>query len=54
MVKSFSNVKAEPISAPDVELFSEIKEIKNAFKNVELIKAGKLKARPAADLLNEL
>lgn len=54
LVKSFSYVKAERISEPDVELFSEIKEIKSAFKNAELIKAGKLKARPAADLLNEL
>lgn len=54
LVKSFSYVKAERISAPDVELFSEIKEIKSAFKNAELIKVGKLKTRPAADLLNEL
>jgi len=46
--------KAEAISAPDAELFSEIKEIKQAFKNVELIKAGTLKTRPASELLNEL
>ncbi len=38
----------------DVELFEEIKEIKKTFKNVEQIKAGKLKGRPVEELLNEL
>ncbi|MDB5285151.1 MAG: hypothetical protein JWR05_100 [Mucilaginibacter sp.] len=46
--------KAKAISAPDAELFEEIKEIKKAFKNVALIKSGKLKGRPAEDFLNEL
>lgn len=54
LIKNYSYVKFEPISAPDAELFDEIKEIKVAFKNAELIKAGKLKTRPAEDLLNEL
>lgn len=54
LIKGYSYVKAQPISAPDVELFNEIKEIKSAFKNVELIKSGKLKTRSAEDLLNEL
>jgi hypothetical protein len=35
-------------------LLQEIKEIKKAFKNIAQIKAGKLKARPATELLNEL
>jgi len=47
-------VKARPISASDAALFEEIDEIKKAFKNVEKIKAGKLKGRPAEELLNEL
>lgn len=46
--------KAEAISAPEAELFKEIKEIKQAFKTVALIKAGKIKTRPASELLNEL
>jgi len=54
IMKSYSYVKAEPISAPDAELLEEIKEIKKAFKNVEKIKAGKLKGRSAEELLNEL
>ncbi len=54
MIKNHSYVKAKAVSAPDAELFAEIKEIKKAFKNVALIKAGKLKGRPAEDFLNEL
>ena len=34
--------------------FDEIKKIKKAFKNVERIKAGKLKGRPAEEFLNEI
>jgi hypothetical protein len=54
IIKNYSYVKAKPISAPDAELFEEINEIKKAFKNVESIKAGKLKGRSAEELLNEL
>ena len=54
IIKSYSYIKAKPISLPYAELFGEIKEIKKAFKNVEQIKAGKLKGRPAEELLNEL
>jgi hypothetical protein len=54
IIKTYSYVSAKPISAPDAELFEEIKEIKKAFKNVEKIKAGKLKGRPAEELLNEI
>jgi hypothetical protein len=49
-----SDAKVKPISAPDAELFAEIGEIKKAFNNVAKIKAGKLKGRPASDLLNKL
>ena len=54
IIKGHSYVKAQPLSAPDAELLKEIGEIKNAFKNVEKIKAGKLKGRPVEELLNEL
>jgi len=54
IVKNYAYVKARPISASDAALFEEIDEIKKAFKNVEKIKAGKLKGRPAEELLNEL
>jgi hypothetical protein len=33
---------------------NELKHIKSAFKQVELLKQGKLKTRPAKDLLSEL
>lgn len=32
----------------------ELKHIQNAFKQVDLLKQGKLKTRPVEDLLNEL
>ncbi len=54
LIKSYSYIKAQPISLPDAELFAEIKEIKNAFKNVERMKSGKLKVRPVDDLLKGL
>ena len=54
MIKSYSYIKSEQLSVLDAEILEEIKEIKKAFKNVELIKSGKLKARPIEDLLNEL
>jgi len=54
MIKDYSYLKAKPLSAPDAELLEEIREIKKAFKNVDRIKSGELKGRPAEDLLNEL
>jgi len=54
LIKNYSDVKAKSISIPDAELLEEINEIKKAFKNVEKIKKGKLKGRPAEELLNEL
>jgi len=54
VIKSYSYVKSKPISEPDAELLEEINEIKKAFKAVEKIKGGKIKGRPAEELLNEL
>ena len=54
MIKNYSYIKAKPVSEPDAALFHEIKEIKIAFKNAEKIKSGKLKGRPAEELLYEL
>lgn len=54
LLSSFNYVKTQPISKKSEELLMEIEEIKKAFENVELIKAGKLEARPAEALLHEL
>ena len=54
MLKNYSDVKVKPVSKQDANLLAEIKEIKKAFKSVNKIKAGKLKGRPAAELLDEL
>ena len=44
-------VKAKPISPQKVQLIEEIKE---SVDNPNLVKKGKLKARPAKELVNEL
>jgi hypothetical protein len=54
LVKQHFDVKAKPISSPDAAILEEIMHIKKAFKNLEKVKAGKLKTRPASELLNEL
>lgn len=54
MVKTFSTVKTESISAPDAALFAEIKHIKKAFKIADGVKRGKIATRSATDFLNEL
>lgn len=51
LLHSFSFVKAETLSGEKALL---IKEMKEAVENLKLVRAGKLKARPARDLLNEL
>jgi len=52
MLKHFSFVKAAtPITDAKAELMQDIKE---AVDELNLVKAGKLKARPAEDLINEL
>jgi hypothetical protein len=51
LLNNFSFVKAKTISPEKAQLLYEIKE---AVENLNLVKEGKIKARPAKDLLNEL
>jgi hypothetical protein len=50
---SKEDIKAKWNSLTDDQK-NELQHIKNAFEQVELLKQGKLKTRPAKDLLNEL
>ncbi len=50
-LKNFSYVKFMPLTAYKAE---ELEGIKEAVEEIKLIKAGKLKARNAEDLFNEL
>lgn len=50
---SKEDIKAKWDSLTDDQK-NELQHIKNAFEQVELLKQGKLKTRPAKDLLNEL
>lgn len=51
VLKSLPYVKTEELTDEKAQLMSEIKE---AVVNLKLVKEGKLKARSAKDLLNEL
>ena len=51
LLKNFSFVKARPLSKDNEELASEIRE---AVANLKLVREGKLKARPARELLDEI
>lgn len=51
LMRSFSYVKARPITDEKAQLLEEIKE---AVENVKLAKQGKLKAKPLTELLDEL
>ncbi len=51
VLKGLSYVKTTPISNEKALLMEEIKE---AVDNLKLVKVGKLKARSAKELLNEL
>lgn len=51
VLKGLSYVKTKMISDEKALLMEEIKE---AVDNLSLVRQGKLKARPAKDLLNEL
>jgi hypothetical protein len=51
LLRSFSFVKASPLSEEKARLIGEIKE---AVENLEMVRSGKLKARPARELLDEL
>ncbi len=51
VLKGLSYVKVKAISDEKALLMEEIKE---AVENLALVRKGKLKARPAKDLLNDL
>jgi hypothetical protein len=51
LLRSFSYVKTKPLTPYKAQVLEELKE---AVENMALIKQGKLKARPAKDLLDEL
>ncbi len=51
LLNSFSFATAKSISPANAALLEEIKE---AVENLNLVKQGKLRARPAKDLLDEL
>jgi len=51
VLRGLSYVKTEPLSEEKALL---IKEIKEAVHEMKLIKAGKLKARPVKELLDEI
>lgn len=51
LLSSLSFVKAKPFSDENAVLVDEIKE---AVEELKLVRQGKLKARPARDLMNQL
>lgn len=51
LLNNFPFAKAKPISPAKAELLEELKE---AVDNLNLVKEGKMKARPARDLLDEI
>lgn len=51
LLNSFSFAKAKKISPEKAQLLEEIKE---AVENLNLVNQGKMKARPAKELLDEL
>lgn len=51
LLSNLSFVKARTLSDENVVLVDEIKE---AVEDLKMVRQGKLKARPARDLINEL
>ncbi len=51
LINNFSFAKAKPISPAKAQLLMELKE---AVENLNLVKTGKITARSAKDLLDEL
>lgn len=51
LLKSLSFVKAKPLTPYKAKVLEDLKE---AVDEIKLVKAGKLKARNAEDLFNEL
>lgn len=51
LLRSFTYVKAKPISGYKAQVLEDLKE---AVENMTLVNQGKLKARPAKELLDEI
>jgi hypothetical protein len=51
VLKGLSYVKTKQLTDPKAELICEIRE---AVENLQLVRQGKLKARPVKELLDEL
>jgi hypothetical protein len=51
LLKNLPFVKAKPLTPSKAQVLEELKE---AVENMTLIKQGKLKARPAKELLDDL
>ena len=51
LLRNFSFIKVKTLTPHKAEIIEELKE---SVENLNLVKKGKLKARPARDLLNEL
>ena len=51
LLNSFSFVKTKPLTPYKAQVLEELRE---AVENMKLVKEGKLKPRPAKDLLDEL
>jgi hypothetical protein len=54
LLKSYSYVKAKPLSAPDAAVLEELSHLKKALSLGDKVKSGKMQSRPAAEFLNEL
>jgi hypothetical protein len=51
LLKNFRFIKVQPITSENAQLLEEIEE---AVKNMNMVNEGKMKARPAEELLDEL
>lgn len=51
LLKNFSFIKAKPLTAYKAKVLEDVKE---AVEEMKLIKAGKMEARNAEELFNEL
>ncbi|WP_061298389.1 hypothetical protein [Leptospira borgpetersenii] len=51
ILKGLSFVKTKTLTSPKAKFIEDVQE---AVEEMKLVKAGKLKARPAQDLLDEL
>ena len=51
VLQHFPFVKIKPLTSEKAQLMEEVKE---AVENLKLVRAGKMQARPAKELLDEL